>query len=227
MPLFTVENGITNEDVVRTGWSIARTATDTYLDLAQCTDLRLQPFIAAWSMATLRLWIVPGVAQQWTEEPLTGQIGRVLLSLHETVKDDLMGCVSPLPVQSFAFCMPLLRSITCVLTERPGSGRIDTKSCQLDPDMLSKVHDVLSVHAPLGRSQLLPRFDVLCCLIDIIESTPKLTRPAQTTLNNLACVISDSAIDGEVGLLLDGLMSPVPMVRLSCLQALEVSQQKW
>lgn len=143
----------------------------------------------------------------------------------------------PLNTVVFSYMFPLLQAI--ILRE----GRVGTLKERAVTDLCMSASDILLAHCALASSEIVPRREMVRCLLQLLEQYPRLRGAGREGLSTVAFAISagegdddeeaesytsngnsknarESDLEGVIQELLEGLLSPEEAVRESALIAL-------
>ncbi|CAG8487765.1 9221_t:CDS:10 [Ambispora leptoticha] len=188
-------------------------AIETYLQLGLCTTENLSSIRVQIGVATLRAMEISEIPEHWLEEPLGHLVTRVLYGLRIVTERN------PLPAASFSYCFSLIYQVI----HKGGFLNLDNleKDTDLSLEQVAFSLDIISFHSVIGYSPLIPRSEMIECLMHIIKEYPKLTKTAKSALVDLCQSMGDTAKKREIDTLLAGLLYPQSLVRNACLQGLE------
>ncbi|CAG8561777.1 6442_t:CDS:10 [Ambispora gerdemannii] len=201
---FVVTNG---------GVLVGDKASETYLQLGLCTTENISSIRVPIGIATLRAMEISEIPEHWLEEPLGYLVTRVLYGLRIVTERN------PLPPASFSYCFHLIYQVI----HKGGFLYLDNpeEGTDLSLEQVAFSLDIISFHSVIGNSPLIPRSEMIECLMHIIKEYPKLTKLAKSALVDLCQSMSDTAKKREIDTLLAGLLYPQSLVRNACLQGLE------
>ncbi|KAJ3049894.1 translational activator of GCN4 [Rhizophlyctis rosea] len=212
-----------------------RTAVDSFVGVGQVAGEQIEDIVDDVAAGVLRAQGVveggEGLDECVASTPVQAQIFSLLSSLPE-----LYSSSEPLPPPTFTYLFPLLRFI--ILRE----GRIASLKDRVITELVMSASDILLAHCGIAASRILPRRDMVKCLVEMLEKYPRLRNPAKEGLLTLAINVGEGELDEEdeedelhingdggkketdlplvVGELLNGLLSLESAVRESCLLAL-------
>ncbi|KAJ3294416.1 translational activator of GCN4 [Borealophlyctis nickersoniae] len=168
-----------------------------------------------------------GVEEKYCAVELATSLVQLLAKLQE-----LYTSSKTFPPPAFAYMFPLLRFI--ILRE----GRISILKERAVTELVMVASDILLAHCGTASSPLVPRREMVRCLLEMLERYPRLRIPAREGLLVLSIAVGNAEVEENdenpnqrisagvpdmeavVGELLDGLLSSESAVRESCLLAL-------
>ncbi|KAI8072432.1 armadillo-type protein [Gongronella butleri] len=193
---------LVQEQLLRTHLHLAR-ALQGDIDSALCDAIVL---------ATLRAHGVQYLPSQWLEEPLPDLVARVVYRLRYQTESKAL-CAS-----AFAICFPVLEQVI------KQGGIVDAKSKEASSlEQVTLALDIISFHASLANSDLMPRQDIIEALLYVIRDYPGLAKSAKSSLLEACTAMETTTIhEHEFKVLLQGLLSEEAAVRHAALQGLEI-----
>ena len=151
-------------------------------------------------MALLRILKLPGVPENWQQQPLKDMVASAFAKLQRSTAS------GPLPPPSFYFCFQLISQVL------------------RDPSFGEQTHliglQVTQAHCSLGHSLLLPRIDMIKLLKSLIATGHSKSKLVQACLTDLSVAVADTATTEDIFEVLDGLLSSATLLRICCLEAL-------
>nr|CAG8471118.1 10487_t:CDS:10 [Entrophospora candida] len=188
-------------------------AVNTYLKLGLATSDQIEGIRRSIGLATLRAMDIKNIPDIWLQEPLEHLVTRVLYRLR------FISERSVLPPSSFTYCFPLIKYIVI----KGGLG-CDINDENYNESVLEQITlglDIISFHASVGTSTIIPRAEIIQVLLDIIKNYPKLAITAKKTLIDFCEFIGITASRIETSALFAGLLSSETFIRNACLQSLD------
>ncbi|CDO72622.1 hypothetical protein BN946_scf184985.g41 [Trametes cinnabarina] len=181
---------------------------DTYLVLSECCSERLDTYRKWVGIATLRSFEMPGIPEDFTLEPFSALVIRVLYRLR-TLSEQ-----APFDAATYCYAAPLLSQVIA----KGGFTLLE------DDDPLEQIAlslDIIKFHCGEFSDAAFPRTETVRDLIHSIRHQPKLAKEASSALVDIGQAMQATATRSEIAELLHGTLYQEVYVRTSCLQALQ------
>ncbi|KAI8978208.1 ARM repeat-containing protein [Trametes punicea] len=187
---------------------VGNTSFETYLVLSECCSERLDSYRKWVGVATLRSFEMSGVPEDFTLEPLSSLIIRVLYRLR-TLSEQ-----APFDAATYSYASPLLSQVII-----KGGFSLTEDDDPLEQIALSL--DIIKFHCGEFFDPAFPRTETVRDLIHSIRHQPKLAKDASSALIDIGQAMQGNATRAETSELLRGTLYQEVYVRTSCLQALQ------
>ncbi|KAI9068620.1 ARM repeat-containing protein [Trametes sanguinea] len=181
---------------------------ETYLVLSECCSERLDTYRKWVGVATLRSFEMSGIPEDFTLEPLSALIIRVLYRLR-TLSEQ-----APFDAATYCYAAPLLSQVIL----KGGFTLLE------DDDPLEQIAlslDIIKFHCGEFSDPAFPRTETVRDLIHSIRNQPKLAKDASSALIDIGQAMQANATRSETSELFRGTLYQEVYVRTSCLQALQ------
>lgn len=190
------------------GLVLGEAASLVYLDCSQSVTSRLGPLRSFIGISTLRAMGVTQLPEEYTTEPLSDQITRVLYRLQ------FLGNQRPFDTVSLAYILPL---VFLVLEH----GGFATKGSEENDVQLTLALELLAAHTDNFANNRLPRRKVLAAVVSAMQRFNQHYKLIKECLQGLVSSIEPNISEEEVKVLLESTIVPESSVRTAVLQAID------
>lgn len=197
-------------------------AWKTYLKLSQLLTSRLGDSMKLFiGVATLRVYRVPNVTENYLEEPILNLISRLLFRIK------FLSDSKPLDSLSLSYILPLLKQVLengkrVAIQNAASRQAVTSEFVEEDPEeeQLLLAMEIIGSHAEAFEDEFIPRTYILKELISLMK-LPTRAKLAKECFLSICQHISVNINNSDLQLLLDTTISPEVFVRTAVLEGLD------
>ncbi|CCH61585.1 hypothetical protein TBLA_0F00410 [Henningerozyma blattae CBS 6284] len=195
-------------------------AIDTFLNLSKNMSSRLEKTRFFIGLATLRVHNVNHIPDNFTQEPISELLTRILF------KVKFIADRKPLDALSLTYLLPLLivvleegKKAAISNADKPIS-RSDFVEEDKNEEHLMLAMEIVAVHAEVFEDPSIPRVPILTVLFSLL-ALPSQAKMAKECFNSLSQSISTAPTSEDLTVILSSILSPNPFVRATILEAID------
>ena len=193
---------------------------DAFINLSNLLSHKLGLLKEFVGVATLRIYGVKGIPENYFEEPILSLVGRLLFRIK------ILADSSPLDSLSLSYILPLLIKVLengkAIAIKNSSKQAVTSEFVEEDPEeeQLLLAIEIIATHSEAFEDETIPRVEILDVLISLMK-LPSKAKLSKECFLSMCRYIAVSPTKSDLDVILSSIVTPEQFVRTAILEGID------